>query len=168
MRRALFWVVFLLFAAGVFAYLWKTNDPLRNNPYLAPFWFRYNVRLLAHPHPSVAHDAWLELWNLYFTKWAAYEMFPEHLVNTAPISFLIERQSFPRGGDNAPAMNGFFARNKPIYYRTGRVYCRTVGEALMARRSWPSCIGRRNGPWTTRGTGKLGGRRTGSTIADTR
>ena len=132
MRRALFWVVFLLFAAGAFAYLWKTNDPLRNNPYLAPFWFRYNVRLLAHPHPSVAHDAWLELWNLYFMKWAAYEMFPEHLVNTAPISFLIERQSFPRGGDNAPAMNGFFARNKPIYYRTERVYCRTVGEALMA------------------------------------
>lgn len=29
-------------------------------------------------------------------------------------------------------MEGFFARNKPIYYKTERVYVRTVGEALMA------------------------------------
>ena len=130
--RVAFWVVFLLLATGAFAYTWRTNDPLRNNPYLAPLWVKYNLRLVAHSHPAVAHDAWLTLWNLYFTKWAVFETFPKHLVNTQPISFLIERQSLPGAGENAPAMEGFFARNKPIYYKTDRVYCRTVGEAIMA------------------------------------
>ncbi|MGE5848715.1 MAG: hypothetical protein ACM362_01145 [Candidatus Methylomirabilota bacterium] len=132
MRRAAFWVVFLVLAAAAFTYIWRTKDPLRNNPYLLPLWVRYNVRLMAHSHPDVAQKAWLELWNLYFTKWAVYQTFPEHLASTQPISFLIERQSFPRGGDNAPAMDGFFARNKPIYYKAERIYCRTVSEALMA------------------------------------
>ena len=132
MKRAAFWVVFLLVAAGAFVYIWRTRDPLRNNPYLLPLWVKYNVRLLAHPHPAVAQDAWLVLWNLYFTKWAVYRTFPDLVANEKPISFLIERQSFPRGGDNAPAMDGFFARNKPIYHKTDRIYCRTVSEALMA------------------------------------
>jgi hypothetical protein len=132
MKRVGFWVVFLLVAAAAFTYIWRARDPLRQNPYLLTLWVKYNVRLVAHPHPAVAHEAWLELWNLYFTKWMAYQMFPEHLANAAPISFLIERQSFPPGGSNAPAMEGFFAHNKPIYYKTDRVYCRTVGEALMA------------------------------------
>ncbi len=131
MKRAAFWVVFLLLASVAFAYFWNVNDPLRNNPYVVPLWVKYNVRMLAHPHPTVAHAAWLELWNLYFTKWAAYHLFPEHLTNAAPISFLIERESFPPGGENAPAMQGFFGRDKPIYYKSGRVYCRTVGEALL-------------------------------------
>jgi hypothetical protein len=131
-KRAAFWVVFLVLAAGAFVYIWRTRDPLRNNPFLLPLWVKYNVRLLAHPHPAVAQDAWLALWNLYFTKWAVYQMFPDLVANDKPISFLIERQSFPRGGDNAPAMDGFFARNKPIYYKGDRVYSRTVGEALMA------------------------------------
>ena len=132
MKRAMFWVVFLLLAAGAFIYVWRTKDPLRNNPYLLPLWVKYNVRMLAHPHPAVAQDAWLELWNLYFTKYMAYQMFPAEVANAAPISFLIERQSFPAGGKNAPAMEGFFARKKPFYFKTDRVYCRTVGEAIMA------------------------------------
>ncbi len=132
MKRAAFWVVFIVLAAAAFSYVWRTKDPLRNNPYLLPLWVRYNVRLMAHSNPDVAHKAWLEVWNLYFTKWAVFETFPEHLANTQPISFLIERQSFPRGGDHAPAMDGFFARNKPIYYKTEQIYCRTVSEALMA------------------------------------
>jgi hypothetical protein len=132
MKRAAFWVVFLVLAAGTFVYIWRTRDPLRNNPYLLPLWVKYNVRLLAHSHPGVAQKAWLEVWNLYFTKWAVFEALPEHLASTQPINFLIERQSFPRGGDNAPAMEGFFARSKPIYYKTEQVHCRTVGEALMA------------------------------------
>jgi hypothetical protein len=132
MKRAAFWVVFLVLAAGTFVYIWRTRDPLRNNPYLLPLWVKYNVRLLAHSHPGVAQKAWLEVWNLYFTKWAVFEALPEHLASTQPINFLIERQSFPRGGDNAPAMEGFFARSKPIYYNTEQVHCRTVGEALMA------------------------------------
>ena len=132
MKRAAFWVVFLLVAGATFVYVWRARDPFRNHPYLLPLWVKYNVRLMAHPHPAVAHTAWLELWNLYFTKWAVVEAFPAHLGNQAPISFLIERQSFPAGGENAPAMEGFLARNKPIYYKTERIYCRTVGEALLA------------------------------------
>ena len=132
MKRAAFWVVFLVMAGAAFAYFWRVNDPLRNNPYILPLWVKYNVRMLAHPHPAVAHGAWLELWNLYFTKWGAYQLVPEHVANAAPISFLIERQSFPRGGDHAPAMEAFFARNQPIYYKTERVYCQTAGEALLA------------------------------------
>ncbi len=31
-----------------------------------------------------------------------------------------------------PALEAFFAEAKPIYYRSERIYCRTVGEALMA------------------------------------
>jgi hypothetical protein len=139
-RRAVFWVVFLLLAGGMFAFAWKTNDPLRNNPYLAPLWVRYQLRLLAHPHPAVAHDAWLTLWNLYYTKWTVYEMFPKEVGDTTPISFLIERQSFPASGDQ-PAVAGFFAVNRPIYYTSERVHCRTVGEALMAimyrEKKWP-------------------------------
>ncbi len=132
MKRAAFWVVFLVVAAGALVYIWRAKDPLRNHPVLLPLWVNYNVRLMAHPHPSVAHDAWLEVWNLYFTKWAVFETFPKHLANTEPISFLIERESFPTGGPNNPAMDGFFARNKPVYYRADRIYCRTVSEALMA------------------------------------
>jgi hypothetical protein len=132
MRRKIFWAVFLLAAAAAFIYIWNAKDPLRNHPYLLPVWVKHNLRLMAHPHPAVAHDAWQELSNLYFTKWTVYQMFPAEVGNAAPISFLIERQSFPGGGENAPAMEAFFARNKPIYYKTDRVYCRTVGEALMA------------------------------------
>ncbi len=132
MRRAAFWVVFLLVAAVAFAYIWTAKDPLRNHPYLLPLWIKYNVRLMAHPHPEVAYKAWLEVWNLYFTKWAVFDTIPEHLANTQPISFLIERESFPQGGNNTSAMEGFFARDKPVYYKTDRVCCRTVSEALMA------------------------------------
>ena len=132
MKRAIFWVVFLMAAGIALAYIWRDKDPLRNHPYLLPVWVRHNVRLLAHPHPAVAYEAWLELSNLYFTKWMAFQMFPKEVANTAPISFLIERQSFPGGGEGHPAMEGFFAHKKPIFYRTERVYCRTVGEAIMA------------------------------------
>ena len=132
MKRAIFWVAFLLVAGAAFIYIWRTKDPLRNHEYLLPLWVKYNVQLLAHPHPAVAHGAWLELSNLYLTKWTVYQSFPVEVGNAAPISFLIERQSLPGAGENAPAMEGFFARNKPIYYKTDRVYCRTVGEAIMA------------------------------------
>ncbi len=125
-------MVFLLVAAAAFAYIWTVKDPLRNHPYLLPLWVKYNIRLMAHPHPEVAHQAWLEVWNLYFTKWAVFDTIPQHLANTQPISFLIERESFPQGGSNTPAMEGYFARNKPVYYKTDGVCCRTVSEALMA------------------------------------
>lgn len=130
-RRIAFWVGFLLVAGTTFAWAWKTNDPLRNNPYLAPLWVRHNLRLLAHPHPAVAYEAWVTLWNLYFTKWAVYEMFPTEVNDATPISFLVERQAFPASGDK-PAVHGFFALERPIYYKSERVHCRTVGEALMA------------------------------------
>ncbi len=132
MKRAIFWAVFLLAAAAAFVHIWRTRDPLRNHEYLLPLWVQHNVRLLAHPHPAVGHDAWRELWKLYFTKWTVYQSVSAEVGNAAPISFLIERQSLPGAGENAPPMEEFFARNKPIYYKTDRVYCRTVGEAIMA------------------------------------
>lgn len=132
MKRVVFWVIFLMLATGAFVYLWKTKDPLRNNPYLLERWTRYNVELLAHPHPAVAYTAWMELWNLYFTKWAVYDTLPRHVADTRALSFLIEREQFPAAGDTTPAVNGFMAREKPYFYKTDRIYCRTVGEALLA------------------------------------
>jgi hypothetical protein len=166
MKRAVFWGAFSLVAVAAFIYIWTTQDPLRRNPYLLPFWVKHNVRLLAHPHPAVAEAAWLELWNLYFTKWTAYQMFPGLVEDHAPISFLMERKSFPAGGGpDVPAMEGFFAGRKPIYYKAEQVCCRTVGEAVMAimyrEKKWTTDQAAEKGP--SAALGRLGARRsTGS------
>ena len=131
MKRVVFWVIFLAASGTLFAHQWKTKDPLHNHPVLLEYWTRHNIRLLAHPHPQVAQQAWLTLWDLFFRKWQVYHLLPAHFADAAPISFLIDRRAFPSTGEQ-PALEAFFAEAKPIYYQSERVYCRTVGEALMA------------------------------------
>jgi hypothetical protein len=129
--RAVFWVVFLAASGAIFAHQWKKNDPLLNHPLLLDLRVRYNVLLLSHPHPEVASEAWTALWNLFHRKWRVYHALPAHFADATPIHFLIVRQRFPANPD-MPALEAFSARPKPIYHAAERVYCRTVGEALMA------------------------------------
>ncbi len=133
MKRAVFWVLFLAVAAGAFGYFWKKNDPLRRHPVLLELWVKHNVRLLGHSHPEVAEAAWAELWHLYYTKWAAVPLLPPHAGDQTPISFLIVRRNMPAGGDAyQPAMAAFSAVGKAVYAKAEGVYCRTVGEAVLA------------------------------------
>lgn len=141
MKRIVFWVIFLSVSGTLFAHQWKTKDPLNNHPVFLEYWARYNILLLAHPRPEVATQAWITLWNLFHRKWQIYHMLPQHFADRSPINFLIERKSFPASGEQ-PALEGFFAQAKPVYYYSERVYCRTVGEALMA-------IMHREGKWKT-------------------
>jgi hypothetical protein len=131
MKRLAFWVVFLSVSGALFVHQWKTKDPLNNHPVILEQWARHNIRLLAHPHPQVAADAWVTLWNLFHRKWQIYHLLPAHFSDTSPIHFLVDRRSFPATGGQT-ALEAFFAEPKPIYYRSERIYCRTVGEALMA------------------------------------
>ena len=129
--RVLFWVVFLATSAVIFVHQWKKNDPLLHHPWLLEVRTRYNILLLSHSHPDVASKAWIALWNLYHRKWQVYHALPAHFADPTPIHFLLERERFPANPDMR-ALEAFFARPKPIYYQAERVYCRTVGEALMA------------------------------------
>jgi len=131
MKRISFWVIFLAVSGALFAHQWKTKDPLHNHPLLLEYWAKHNIQLLSHPHPQVANEAWITLWNLFFRKWQVYHMLPQHFADPRPISFLIDRKPFPATGEQR-ALEAFFAQAKPIYYQSERVYCRTVGEALMA------------------------------------
>lgn len=131
MKRAVFWVVFLVVAAGIFVHQWRDKDPMRNNPMLIDLQARYYISMLSHPQPRVAQQAWLNVWNLFFTKWQVVHLLPGYAGDPTPINFLIERRAFPASGEQR-AMNAFFAEDKPLFYRSDRVYCRNVGEALMA------------------------------------
>ena len=131
MKRVAFWVVFLSLSGALFVHQWKTKDPLNNHPVILDQWARHNIRLLSHPHPQVAAQAWVTLWNLFQRKWQVYHLLPAHFADASPIHFLIDRKPFPATAEQ-PALEAFFAEPKPIYYRSERVYCRTVGEALMA------------------------------------
>ena len=129
--RVAFWVVFLAASGALFAHQWKTKDPFNQHPWIIDQRARHNIRLLAHPHPKVARDAWVALWNLFHRKWQVYHLLPEHFDDARAIHFLIDRKSFPSTGEQ-PALEAFFGEARPIYYASERVYCRTVGEALMA------------------------------------
>ena len=129
--RVAFWIVFLAVSGALFAHQWKTKDPFNQHPWIIDLRARHNIGLLAHPHPKVARDAWVALWNLFHRKWQVYHLLPAHFGDASPIHFLIERKAFQSSGEQ-PALEGFFGEAKPIYYRSERIYCRTVGEALMA------------------------------------
>ncbi len=131
MKRIAFWVVFLSLAGTAFVYEWRKNDPMLHHPVLLDLRTRYNIVLLSHPHPEVASAAWVVLWNLFHRKWQVYHALPAHFGDRTPIHFLLERRAFDAAPEQ-PKMEAFFALPRPIYYEAERVYCRTVGEALMA------------------------------------
>lgn len=128
--RLIFWLVFLLTAAAAGRHFWIKNEPHRTSPLFAPQWTSYNIERMRHPNPLVAAAAWRELHHMYFTKWDAVDVIMASIHDDAPISFLVTKQIFPEGSEGAK--DAFWAQDKAIYYKTERIHCRTVGEALLA------------------------------------
>ena len=79
--RVVFWLLFLPAAGFAFAYYWNKNDPMLHHPDLLELRTRYNILLLAHPHPEVASAAWITLWNLFHRKWQVYHALPAHFAD---------------------------------------------------------------------------------------
>jgi len=104
-------------------------DPLRSHPLLVPHFTKYQLMRLQSPYPEVANDAWHEIRQLYLTKWAAVAVVMEEFDNQTRISFLIERADFKCTDKD---VNQLVAVNRPIYYKSDEIYCRTVGESLLA------------------------------------
>ncbi len=136
--RLSFWILFLGLCSGFLHYFWKKTDPLHKNPSLTVFWTDHQLALLTHPNAKVASKAWFELNNLYFLSWTAYAKILTQLDNGTPIHFLVESVSVPVPGK--PAVRGFTVNDRLIFYKTERIYCQTVGEALSAilynERNW--------------------------------
>jgi hypothetical protein len=107
--------------AGVAGHFWWTSAPAR---------VERALRGVRHPNARVASEAWLELHELYFTKWAAVEPIVAHASDPDPISFLVEAEEIPVPG--RPARDGFSVRGRPWYHRTDALHCTTVGDAIRA------------------------------------
>ena len=88
------------------------------------------LRGVRHANARVASEAWQELSNLYFTKWAAVEPIVAAATDAEPISFLLQPAHVPLG--NSSEHRAFQTRGRPVWYRADRVYCRTVGDAIRA------------------------------------
>jgi hypothetical protein len=84
---------------------------------------------MRHPHARVASEGFSELQNLYYTKWAAVDPVLAHTEDPHRISFLVERNVELPG---IRPLQGFGVQGRPWYYKTDRVYCRTLGEAIRA------------------------------------
>jgi len=130
--RVLFWVIFLS-AAGYGAWYAKNETlPCKVNRYL---------KLMQHPNANVASDSWWGLRELYFTKWHAFRQILEHTHDPQPISFLVEKGKVPVPGEEV-RWDFLVERGRPIYYKSETIYCRTVGEAILAfvynERRWKS------------------------------
>jgi hypothetical protein len=119
--RLLFYVIVLAAVGGVAGHFWYHSVPQQ---------VERALRDIRHPNARVASAAWTDLRELYFTKWAAVEPVVTHAEDRDPISFLVESEPIPVPGK--PARPGFWARGKPWYHKTDRVYCQTVGEAIRA------------------------------------
>ena len=130
MGRWIFWVVFLSIAFWAGVFFWKKFDPLRQYPFLIPYTTKFYLERITHPNAKVANEAYWQVNNLYFTKWAAYEIILDYVEDQRPINFLIERKL--RKFSNRPEFWGFVASSKPIFYKTDQVYCKTLGEAIMS------------------------------------
>jgi len=119
--RLVFWPVFLALAVAFGVYAWRQGVEQR---------CERCIRLLGHPQANIAAQAWWDLRELYYTKWAAYNFILDHLDDDRPISFLVEREI---GASSAgPEALGFTTHSHPIYYRSDHVWCRTVREAMLA------------------------------------
>ena len=119
--RIVFWSLFLPAAIVAGVLFWRHGALQRANRCL---------HLLTHPNAAVAGQAWWDLRELYFTKWAVYEFCLQHVGDKEEIGFLVEREK--GAGRGGPEQSDFTVKGHPIYYRTDRVYCRTVGEAILA------------------------------------
>ena len=117
-RRAGIWVLILAVVCGGGWYYWQNLPPQRTKRYL---------KQMQHPNAIVASEAWSELSHLFFTDWAAYYLLLDEVSSQAPISFLLEKQR-PEGLEREL----FSASGKPIYYKSDGIYCRTLGEAILA------------------------------------
>lgn len=119
--RLLFYAFVFSGVGGVAGYFWYHSVPQQVERALL------GVR---HANARVASTAWSDLRHLYFTQWAAVEPVLLHAEDPEPISFLLEPQPIPvQGGTSRP---GFQAPGKPRYYKTDRIHCRTVGDAIRA------------------------------------
>jgi hypothetical protein len=119
--RIVFYGLVLLALAGVAGHFWWTSVPVR---------VERALRGVRHPNAKVASEAWLDLHELYYTRWAAVEPIVAHALDEAPISFLVEAEKIPVPGQ--PARDGFSVRGKPWYHETDALHCATVGEAIRA------------------------------------
>lgn len=124
--RIIFWVVFLSGAVYALYYMYDRN--------MSTIGISKKIDLLipklSHPNAKVASDAWWELRELYYTKWAAFHQLLTHTADPEPINFLIERDTRPVPGQ--AAVMDFVANGKAIFYKTDTIYCRTRGEAILA------------------------------------
>lgn len=135
--RVVFWVLFIPAAAAAGYYFWQRGIPQRIDR---------DLKNLTHGNARIASQAWWDLRELYFTKWAAVDILIEHTGDPEPIHFLIEMDKRPVPGK--AALDDFVTNGRPIFYKADRVYCRTVGEAIMAfmynERKWRTDY---NGDW---------------------
>lgn len=119
--RIVFWLTFIPAAIVTGIYSYYRGMSQRVDLY---------IERMAHPNAKVASEAWINLRELYMTSWDAYGLVLEHINDDTPISFLIEIEKMPVPGK--PAQDNFWANGKPIYYKADTVYCRTIGEAILA------------------------------------
>ncbi len=119
--RIAFYGIVLALLSGTAGYFWYRSVPVQLE---IAFW------KLRHPNAKVATEGWLEVHQLYRTKWAAVEPVLARAEDEDPISFLVEREKFPVPGK--AAREGFWVKGKPYYHKTDRIYCRTVGDAIRA------------------------------------
>ena len=130
--RWIFWPLFVALSLAIGLYFWKQKIPVRVQTY---------IRKMHHPNARIAGNAWIELQNLALNDAQAFSLLLRDLDDSGALSFLIERT--PKG-------DFFVVRGRPIYFKTERVYCESVGEALAAlaynqhqwrtdyQGSWPS------------------------------
>ena len=135
--RLIFWPLFVVVALTFGLYAWNRGVEHRCQQY---------IKLMGHPQANISAQAWQDLRVLYFTKWAAVNYILDHLDDDRPISFLVEREKGVASAN--PDVLGFTTHNHPIYYRTDRVWCRTVRDSILAfmydERKWKVDF---NGDW---------------------
>jgi hypothetical protein len=126
-----FVIIFALVAILIGVDYWsqKTYQRSPMGNLTASFRAEYYLSRISHPNAKVADDAYWKLNDLYFTKWQTYNLILESVEDSTPISFLIEKDSMAVPGK--PSRTAYMPHRKPIFYKTDRIYCRTVGEALL-------------------------------------
>jgi hypothetical protein len=138
-NRILVWIIILAIAGFVVFKLYSGMVEPKFEKYLD---------LIASEDVDEATQAWIELYNLYYTSWDAYDMIMTKMHDSRPIHVQIALQESPVPGKAAEWK--FMATGKPIFYKSEGVICNTVGEALMAiiynEKKWKSDF---DGDWTS-------------------